>query len=136
MNGAPAIYVLLLYLFAALVPASVKTELGKLDQLLAHYLDHRSETPELSFAGFLKMHYGKAYQGHRSVHDHGNLPGKGAPEHTHLIACGCSPLALPASLVMEFRPPLSPSKRRLVPSEESLIFSVFASGIWQPPRLG
>lgn len=136
MNGTAGIFVLLLYLFAALVPASVKTELGKLDQLLTHYLDHRSETPELSFAGFLKMHYGKAYQGHRSVHDHGNLPGKDGPDHTHVIACGYSPLALPVSLVMEFRQPLSPSKRRLVPSEELLIFSVFASGIWQPPRLG
>ena len=136
MNGVPAIYVLLLYLFAALVPASVKTELGKLDQLLAHYLDHRSETPELSFTGFLKMHYGKAYQGHRSAHDHGKLPGKDAPDHTHVIACGCSPLALPVSLAMEFRQPLFPSKRDLVPSEASLISSVFASCIWQPPRQG
>jgi len=133
VNRLTGISLLFVYLFAVLVPASVKDELGKLDQLIAHYIEHKAETPELSFFSFIQLHYGEEFAEHQSDHNHADLPGKESPDHAHALACGCYLPALPAQCALAFGLPAF-AKHIPFPAGDQLISSLYASGIWQPPR--
>ena len=133
MYRLTGISLLLLYLFAVLVPASVKDEMGKLDQLIAHYMEHKDETPELSFLAFLQLHYGEEFANHQPEHNHADLPGKESPNHAHALACGCYLPALPAQCALALGLPAF-AKHIPFPTDNQLISSLFSSGIWQPPR--
>lgn len=133
MNRLTCISLLLLYLFAVLVPAPVKSELGKLDQLVAHYIEHKGETPDLSLFAFFQLHYGEEFVEHQADHNHADLPGKESPGRSHALACGCNVPALPAACALVIGIPAF-GKHIPIPTVDTPNSSIFSSGIWQPPR--
>lgn len=128
-------FLLISYLFAVLVPAQIKEELGKLPQLAAHFQEHQLTEPSISFSEFLVMHYGSGFARHQSDHSHSDLPGKG--NHVHSVACAFSHIVileyteLPEVAV---RIPSEPSNAAFF-KESALLPSSHQSGIWQPPRM-
>ena len=127
-------FLLISYLLAALVPAQIKEELGKLPQLAAHFQVHQTIEPSISFSEFLVMHYGSGFARHQSEHSHSDLPGKG--NHVHSIACACSFLVIPEYILPEIavRIPSEPRNSAFF-KESAFLPSSHQSGIWQPPRM-
>jgi hypothetical protein len=128
-------FLLISYLLAALVPAQIKEELGKLPQLAAHFQVHQTIEPSISFSEFLVMHYGSGFSRHQTDHSHSDLPGKG--NHVHSIACVSSHIVffeyttLPEVAV---RIPSEPRNSAFF-KESAFLPSSHQSGIWQPPRM-
>jgi hypothetical protein len=83
MKNTIAKFLLVLFLFSALVPAQAKEELAKLPGLLEHFKEHQAESPGISFFYFWKMHYGEGFAQHQTDHDHSKLPGKEHCDHLH-----------------------------------------------------
>ncbi|MCU0345611.1 MAG: hypothetical protein MUC59_01625 [Saprospiraceae bacterium] len=129
MKNVIAKFLLVLFLFGALVPAQAKEELAKLPGLLEHFKEHQAETPGIGFFQFWKMHYGEGFAQHQTDHDHSKLPGKEHCDHLH------API-LVAFQHLQIHSPALPTigeASRPVFQDQSYDFSL-PSDIWQPPR--
>ncbi len=133
MNRFCGILLLAAYTFAVLVPPSFKEELGKLEHLLRHYQEHRAETPDMSLFSFLKMHYGEQFAAYSADHNHNDLHRKTSQNHTHAVTCDCSVFELACPFDWSLQIPI-PQRYTLFPTEENLLSTLRASGIWQPPK--
>lgn len=102
-------------------------EVLRLPMLLDHYQTHREETPDLSFVGFLWLHYGNA-QHERSDARHASLP----------LHCAHSMMAestLPHPLQLE---PMNTAsacvlENNLLVADEFLRLVAPLSGVFRPP---
>jgi len=129
MKKATATTLLILFLFSTFVPVQIKEELAKLPDLLEHYMEHKTETPGLSFFRFCKMHYGEDFAQHQDAHDHSGLPMKHHCENAH-----AAPLALLPPQVIQILPQPEFSKNNApIFTDQTYQFSLLQD-IWQPPR--
>lgn len=128
MRKIIVIHLIALFLFSALVPAQAQEELAKLPTLLKHFKEHKTQTPELGFFTFLKMHYGEDFDQHQSAHDHSELPGKSECQHLHAPAPAVLPVAAMAAPA-----PLQTEVYQPVFADQSYAF-ILLHDIWQPPR--
>ena len=129
MKNTIANFLLVLFLFSALVPAQAKEELAKLPDLIDHYKVHQAAVPNTSFFQFWRMHYSEAFAQHQADHDHSKLPGKAHCNHLHatmLVACQNLPDFLPVR-------PTSDGTALPIYEDQSYQFSLLMD-IWQPPR--
>lgn len=129
MKNAFAKFLLVLFLFSALVPAQAKEELAKLPDLLEHYKAHKLEDPSIGFLAFYKMHYGADFAQHQTDHDHSGLPMKHHCDHVHAPALALLPQQC-------FNPSISLvsiNGNQPVFIDQSYSFSL-PNDIWQPPR--
>lgn len=130
MKNKIAKFLLVLFLFGALVPAQAKEELAKLPGLLEHFKEHRLEDPSIGFLAFYKMHYGADFAQHQSDHDHSGLPMKHQCDHVHASALALLPQ-------QEFTPPYffeAATGNQPVFIDQSYSFSL-PNDIWQPPKV-
>ena len=128
MRRSAAIFLLVLFLFSALLPVPVKEELAKLPSLLEHFQEHKLETPELGFLQFLQIHYGAEFASHHSAHDHSDLPMKSSCDHVHLSA----PLVLPGPAIPKF---CSIAATVQLPHFSDQVYHfLLLHDIWQPPQ--
>lgn len=121
-----AILLLAVYLLSS-------TELGefmKLPVLVSHYLTHKHQDNQLSFFGFMEMHY--------SSTDHAANPDDAEdtqlPFKSHNTCAGISAVSfLPtASGEVTFNCPSTRAAHPLY--EEPAYTSLFLSSVWQPPK--
>jgi hypothetical protein len=129
MKNAFAKFLLVLFLFGALVPVQAKEELAKLPDLLEHFKEHQAETPGIPFFQFWKMHYGEDFAQHETDHDHSKLPGKEHCDHLH------APTLIAFQNLQDFpvgQPTIGEASRPVF-QDQSYDFSL-PQDIWQPPR--
>ena len=105
-------------------------DFAKLPRLMEHYKEHRKKSPEVSFLGFLNLHYGSEAEHHdKEEHQkHTGLPFK-TPDctFTHTL-----------TVLPQFKAP------EITSLESDVIYSNFyqsafslyhSQSVWQPPRL-
>ncbi len=105
-------------------------DLVKLPRLIEHYQQHVAKSADVSFFGFLNLHYGSEAERHdREEHEeHEDLPFK-SPDctYTHIV-----------SVLSEIRTPKIVVANLIISYSNSYqsAFSVeFSQSIWQPPKL-
>jgi hypothetical protein len=105
-------------------------EISRLPLLIEHFTEHRQHNRNITFAGFLSMHY-------HDLHEHGtendtdkNLPFK-SPEGAAGLNFVCSFLQSP---VFSFIPAES-GLCGLPIIKEEFLYAAFSANIWQPPKL-
>lgn len=128
--------ILLIYLLQALVPRWIWEEAGKFPGLVQHYQIHQANSREvISFAEFLSLHYGKAYQKHLGDHDHSDLPMKHHSHEHDCCALALSLAAMPEEL--SFQLSILPDEQQSSQFHEPQCRPhPFAGSIFQPPRAG
>lgn len=114
-------FILFIYVFVS----TPLMELAKLPQLYTHYIEHKKENHQLSFAGFLYLHYGD--EAH--AENHNSLPFKSCNYIYVLI------LEMPANVIVvkchEIQKKIYTLRRYIY--ESRYIFQ-YLNNIWQPPR--
>lgn len=105
-------------------------ELSGLSEIWAHFKKHRLESPEITFVGFLNLHYGDSDHLNQATHDHQKLPfSKGL--HRHAIA-------MPFVYDVVSVNPSKFCKVLMVISAviyNGVIVPSVALSIWQPPKI-
>jgi len=104
-------------------------ELLKVPHLLSHYVEHTSQSKEISLVDFLKEHYNGSQNNHTDDHkDRGCLPFQGK-EHVNPI----TNLMLQNSTDLVFLR-ASVQENFIVLFQENFISS-FNGSVWQPPKI-
>ena len=102
-------------------------ELVRTPSLLDHYETHRRETPDLSFTGFIWLHYCNTNH-EQSDSRHAQLP-------MHCAHVVIAESVLPHTPVIA--PPLhreEPARREQIPvADDSLLPDTYVSGLFRPP---
>ena len=115
-------FILFIYVFVS----TPLLELVKLPRLYTHYIEHKKENQQLSFTGFLYLHYGD--EAHAESH-HNSLPFKSCNYIYVLI------LEMPANVIIvkchEIQKKIYTPLRYIY--ETRYIFQ-YLHAIWQPPR--
>ena len=107
------------------------SELLKLPILIEHYMEHKQENKDLSFLGFLEMHYA-----HGSPHDADyekdmKLPFKTITISNIVSISFCSPIPqFKQNPVVYFK-----NEKQQFSDYSFAYSSAFLSSIWQPPRV-
>jgi hypothetical protein len=115
-------FILFIYVFVS----TPLLELAKLPQLYTHYIEHKKENHQLSFAGFLYLHYGD--EDHAENH-HNSLPFKSCNENTVVsiqmplneVRIGVNQMFCSTSEVLNF-------------FYKSRYTFQYLTAIWQPPK--
>ena len=113
-------------LFIASVLPNIDThDLDDIPELVKHFNEHKKESKgkELSFVGFLKMHYTKSEDTDKK--DHSNLPFK----HQH--SCSITVAALMPSHNFTFTEHFIPVSKVKIAKSSTLSYHPF---FWQPPK--
>ncbi len=101
-------------------------ELVRMPSLLEHFRTHRQETPDLSFARFLWMHYSEASHSHTD-NSHAQLP-----LHCSHGIMADSVLPQPPAVSFAFSP--ATSERTSLPLHtETLLPNDYSFGLFRPP---
>ncbi len=115
-------FILFIYVFVS----TPLLELVKLPQLYTHYIEHKKENHQLSFAGFLCLHYGD--EAHAENH-HNGLPLKSCNYIYVLI------LEMPANVIaVKWQEIQKKIYTPLCYIYESRYIFQYLDAIWQPPR--
>jgi len=122
------------FLIGYLFSATELSELLKIDHIFSHFSEHQSQTKNLSFSGFLYMHY----------INHGNANGdtekdENLPFHSHSDSCEVNfniPVVLPITTFnIEFIAFNGFDKSKIMLYHPTDKPSTYLSSIWQPPQL-
>jgi hypothetical protein len=99
--------------------------------LVGHYLEHSQDDQSLTFAGFLRLHYGDLEQAHQEEHDHSGLPFKDHhPENLVVHSLQFPPIDAPV-----WPEPLKENGFAPLQAQLAELHSVEPNvEIWQPPR--
>jgi hypothetical protein len=127
LKKAISIFFLATYLFAT-------TQLGellKLPVLVNHYVGHKQENKNLSFLGFLKMHYFNGDPKDADYDEDMKLPFKSVTFSSFTSVVFCTPMpSFKQNIIIYFKNDTQHF------SEYAFQYtSAFLSTIWQPPRV-
>ena len=112
--------------FLYLLSATDVSEIGKLPELYEHYQHHLEEEGQLSFLGFIEMHY--LGEGHDDDHDH-DLPFQDA---SNLIVINMP--AITPTAYTHFEPREKITLSTSWPQVYDFLPSELSFDIWNPPR--
>ncbi len=118
-----------IFLFSFLFSGTEMHELFKIPHLLAHYIEHSSESKEISLLDFIKEHYNGAENLHHDTHkDKGCLPFQGK-EHINPM----NTLILSNTIIMVFQKSIL-QENKVISFYKSSVSS-FHGSVWQPPKI-
>ena len=114
-------------MLSSIASSSLTIELARIPSLIEHFRMHRECDPDLTFFGYLHLHYSPGHFDHLSQHDHTKLPLKGPRSHH----AGFKMLALIPGFRESTRIPMMEDYSfYFIESPASAPFA----DIWQPPR--
>lgn len=103
-------------------------ELARMPMLAEHFKTHQQETPDLSFAHFLWLHYVE------TTHSHGDDSHSQLPLHcAHGLAAAESVLPQPLEISQHDWPAEAISRQKMAVPDEFLCLSAPKSGLFRPP---
>lgn len=103
-------------------------ELARMPMLAEHFKTHQQETPDLSFARFLWLHYGE------TSHSHGDNSHAKLPLHcAHGTVAADSVLPQPPEISQPNWLAEAVSRQKMPVADEFLRLSAPASGLFRPP---
>ncbi len=120
----------IVFLFSFLFSGTEIHELFKVPHLLSHYVEHASESKEISLLDFLKEHYNGTENSHHDTHkDKGCLPFQGK-DHVNPM----NNLILNKTTIIVFQKTITEQNQVISFHENSI--SSFNGSVWQPPKIG
>lgn len=120
----------IMLLFGFISSSTELHELLKLPHLLHHFVEHRTQNPDLSLSAYVYEHYTHNHDNNKDEHhDKGCLPFQG--EHTCLVGTSLCSDQVPSGL--KWVPQVSLTTAYVVTSDSPS--SNFLSKIWQPPKI-
>jgi len=128
VKSSIAISLLLLHLCAT----TEIHELLKAPVLIRHFIEHRSENQDLSFWGFISLHYAQGKAKPADYDKDMELPFKSIPE----ITCVVSMVALIPDLSSAEAGHFLQGEKKRVCRKDLIIANDFPTCIWQPPKSG
>lgn len=119
-----------IFLFAFLFSGTEMHELLKVPHLLTHFIEHSSNSHNISLADFIKEHYNDNQKENSDHHkDKGCLPFQGK-EHVNPM----TNLMLNSTTEIIFFTPLACESKKVI-FNDNLVTS-FNGSIWLPPKIG
>ncbi|MFT3844663.1 MAG: hypothetical protein QM725_06400 [Lacibacter sp.] len=126
MRKATAILFLTIYLFSS----TELRQLAKLPILVQHYFEHKSQNSDITFAGFLAMHYEKDIIIDNDFAKDQQLPFKSHHDCQFILSVAY----VPATSFTTVIKPVSVETVKHVICNDDFINSVYLSSVWQPPK--
>ncbi|WDF54249.1 hypothetical protein [Mucilaginibacter sp. KACC 22063] len=126
MKKLTAILLLTVFLFST----TELHQLLKLPMVFEHFAEHRKENKSISFLQFLDMHYMHGSPRDKDYSEDMKLPFKTADNCMAAI----SPVVVPQVLPALTFPVIYSAETKLEPLNSGFNYSVYLSGIWQPPK--
>ncbi len=121
MKKTTVILLLCTHLFAT----TELSQLFKIPELIAHYIEHREENSNLTFLDFLSLHYGK----------HGETQHQNLPFKIPNICATSAVYYFQSPIQFSFNYQVFPIKNPPINAYHNLFYSsYFLNTIWQPPR--
>ncbi len=119
----------ILFLFSFLFSGTEMHELFKIPHLFSHFIEHTTESKEISLLDFLKEHYNGTENSHHDTHkDKGCLPFQGK-EHVNPM----NTLILNNTSVIVFQKTIAEESKVILFQEKFI--SSFNGTVWQPPKI-
>ncbi|WP_300603996.1 hypothetical protein [Niabella sp.] len=115
-------------LFVYLVSTTEASQFLKIPILVAHFIEHRQQDPELTFGAFLKMHY------NHPVKDADYQRDQQLPFVTHSGSLTLV-FTVDSHFSLELRKWTFPSLKRTTPYKNVFYEKDVLTSIWQPPRV-
>lgn len=97
--------------------------------LIAHFVEHKQETKDISFGEFILIHYVKEYSFGNDYEQDTSLPFKSVDGNT--IQVNAFIPLLSSCLKIK---PIYAEDRKFNPFEQLFIDNAYLSSIWQPPK--
>lgn len=98
--------------------------------LIAHFVEHRQESKDISFGEFMLIHYVEEYSFNGDYEQDTNLPFKSVDGNTIQVAA-----FIPLINSCLKAKPIYTESGKYNPYEECFIDNAYLSSIWQPPKL-
>lgn len=104
-------------------------QLLRIPLLVAHFIEHKQESKDISFAEFMLIHYVQEYSFNGDYEQDTNLPFKSVDGNTIQVVAFITLLnpCLKAK-------PIYAADKRFKPFEQLFIDNAYLSSIWQPPK--
>ena len=125
--------VVFFFLFGYLFSSTELSELLKIDSLLEHYQEHKSETDKISLSNFLYLHYIDHGQDNGDGNRDSDLPfhSKSHSELANFIV----PIVIPTNVfTISVNRVFDNLEKKSFYDVRSFITSSYLSSIWQPPQ--
>jgi len=126
MRKISSTFFVLLYVFAS----TELHQLMRLPILIDHFVEHRLDTPTISFSDYIALHYSGDNQTETEIGRDSQLPFKNANCPEVFITIGMPPEEFPEATTQVFG--LAPD---VIVPHSSTITSAVQVSIWQPPRV-
>jgi hypothetical protein len=121
-------YTALFFLTVLLLAQTPVQQLLRTPVLAVHFLEHRAENMQFSFAEYLSQHYLSNHPKDKDYDRDMQLPFR----HKEVVLIN-STVVVPALLVADFTPPVY-QETPFCQFYVAPLTSITPSGIWQPPR--
>lgn len=104
-------------------------QLLRIPLLVAHFIEHKQESKDISFGEFMLIHYVQEYSFNGDYEQDTNLPFKSVDGNTIQVVAFITLLnpCLKAK-------PIYAEDKRFKPFEQLFIDNAYLSSIWQPPK--
>lgn len=133
MKNILSISLLSIFLFSAVLPITIWSDIAKISNLIEHYQTHKQEDSNTSFWAFIDLHYGKDAQKHATAHDHSKLPLKNATPsvYAYILMSAIENHSFHISSFLWN----THENRQGLPNFSQNFTSFNLTDIWQPPRV-